>query len=226
MKAENEIRKRNNSRYLDAMRHFFVCIVLTLSCKNPVREPSDQLEKKSVVSPLDVKINGSLHAVKCPGVTAVFAGKVEEVPSSSPKSYATTGLSFRFDDGKELLFKPNSELNFSDWSFDVFSTDCSMVSILTDHYGPYLLMPIGQLRAYLEGRAIPIVVQAKSSAQNAMVHSQGIFTSTNVFEFVASCCGGAQAYSADTSGKLTLLLDANKAEHGLLKTKSGWDIIK
>ena len=104
-------------------------------------------------------------------------------------------LSFKFADGTSKGFAPQGQVFFNDWRFDIFSPDCSAVALQVDHYGPYHLVKTADLRGYLEGRVKPVSAQALNE-KDSMVHSDGRWSSANVFEFTASCCGGAQVFQA------------------------------
>ncbi|MEW5741856.1 MAG: hypothetical protein AB1938_23275 [Myxococcota bacterium] len=181
------------------------------------------------LSPAEVTVEGAYHAVACGPVTAVFAGNAEALKDLAldgppPKSYGVESLAFRFADGSQKGFAPQGQLFFSDWRFDVFSSDCEWVALLTDHYGPYHLVRTSDLQGYLAGRVKPVVVQAKGP--EASVHSDGAWRGDGAFEFFASCCGGAKVLKATTSGELSTLFEAADAPRGLTRVRGGYEVVK
>ncbi|MGV3623962.1 MAG: hypothetical protein ACO1OB_24300 [Archangium sp.] len=200
-----------------------LCVALTGGCK---KEPPGP--KAPAISPAEVKLEGTYHAVQCGPVTAVWSGDpdmlAQQAPNA-PKSFGVESLAFRFFDGSTEGFAPTGQLFFSDWTFDIFSPDCSLVALQVDHFGPFHVVPVDQLRGYLDGHLKPVVVQALSEKES-LVHGQLRWINSKEFEFVASCCGGAQAFRANTKdGSLERLLDAPKAPKGLRRGANGWEVV-
>lgn len=200
-----------------------VCCAAVLGCKKERPAP-----KAPAISPAEVKLEGTYHAVQCGPVTAVWSGDPEMLAQqapNAPKSFGAESLAFRFFDGSTEGFAPTGQLFFSDWTFDIFSPDCSLVALQVDHFGPIHVVPVDQLRAYLDGRFKPVAVQAPSGKES-LVHGQLRWLSPSQFEFVASCCGGAQAFRANTKdGSLERLLDAPTAPNGVRRGASGWEVV-
>jgi hypothetical protein len=73
------------------------------------------------------------------------------VPSGMTERFGVTGLRFVFDDGREMPFVPQGTLYFSDWRFDIASPDGTHVLLLQDRYGPYHVVRVDGLAAYLDG---------------------------------------------------------------------------
>ena len=177
---------------------FLLGCCLLLACK---KEPVVVL-----VTPQEVALAGAYHAVACSSVTAVWSGNADalkDLQQAAPKSFGVESLSFKFADGTSKGFAPTGQVFFNDWRFEIFSPDCSAVALQIDHYGPYHLVKTADLRGYLEGRVKPVAAQALNE-KDAMVHSDGRWVSGKVFEFTASCCGGAQVFQAaiDQGGTL------------------------
>ena len=197
------------------------CCCSLLACK---KEPP----KVPPSAPQEVSIAGAYHAVSCGAVTAVWSGDADalkELAQPAPKSFGVESLAFKFADGTSKGFAPTGQVFFNDWRFDVFSADCSEVALQVDHYGPYHLVKTADLRGYLEGKRQPVVVQAQQG-KDAMVHSEGRWIPGGAFEFIASCCGGAQAFCADAKdGALTKVFDAPAAPKGLRRVASGYEVI-
>ena len=194
-----------------------LCVTGLLGCK---KEPAPVVK----VSPLEVSIDGTFHAVKCGGVTARWSGTVENAPDGAPKSFGTESLAFWFSDGVTEGFKPVGQLFFTDWTFDIFSPDCAYAVLQVDHFGPLHVVATSQLRQYLRGELKPTVIEAPRGA-DAAVYSQLRWTSPTQFEFVASCCGGAQAFQADVkSGAVTKLFEAKEAPKGVRRGANGWEV--
>ena len=177
-------------------------------------------------SPSEVAVTGAYHAVKCADVTAVWSGSADDLADvavggkPAPKSYGVKGLTFVFADGKSHAFTPSGELEFSDWSFDVFSPDCSRVSLLQDRSGPFTVLAVKDLATFTN--ALPI----KADGATASVHGQWRWTGPSTFEFVASCCGGARVMAGDASGALKQVFEAASAPSGVRVGAGGWEVAK
>jgi hypothetical protein len=201
---------------------WLLCCGLWLACKKdpPAAVPA--------LSPRELAVESAYHAIACGPVTAIWSGNAQALaalPQPAPKSFGVESLAFKFADGSSKGFAPTGQVFFNDWRFDIFSPDCSAVALQIDHYGPYHLVKAGELRAYLEGRSKPVVVQALNG-KDSMVHSDGRWASADSFEFVASCCGGAQAFKASLKdGSLVKVFDAPAAPRGLERTGSGYEVV-
>ncbi|MDX2012417.1 MAG: hypothetical protein SFW67_19630 [Myxococcaceae bacterium] len=175
-------------------------------------------------SPTEVARPGAYHAVQCGDVTAVFQGSADDLKELAvdgkavPKTYGVRSLSFVFADGREVPFTPRGELAFSDWSFDVFSPDCARVALLEDRYGPYAVRLTKDLAAKPR--------EFKAPGETASVHGSWRWTGPSSFEFVASCCGGARVYAADTEAGTPLreVFTAERAPSGVRPTATGWEV--
>lgn len=203
-----------------------VCCCSLLACK---REPPVEAVKVApALSPKEVSLEGAYHAISCGAVTAVWSGKADalkDLPQPAPKPFGVESLRFQFADGTSRGFAPTGQVFFSDWRFEIFAPDCSVVALQTDHYGPYHLVPTADLRGYLEGRLQPVVVQAQTG-KDARVHSEGRWVSPEAFEFTASCCGGAQVFQAAAKdGSLKKVFDAPAAPKGLQHLGSSYEVI-
>jgi hypothetical protein len=199
------------------------CSALLLACRKDAPTTASSTVSSS---PREVMVDGAYHAVKCGDVTALWSGEAEgprdDVPPR-PKTYGVTALSFRLADGSTRPFEAKGELFFSDWSFDVFSPDCSTVALLQDHYGPYTLVATKEL-ASMKG----VDVAAPPVGETASVHAQWRWTGSSEFEFVASCCGGATVRRGKVSSPMTLqtIFEAASAPSGVRPTSTGWEIVK
>lgn len=207
-----------------------VALCLVAACKKdpPPAEvkPAPLVAKVATASPAEVALAGAYHAVKCGDVTAVWSGSADDLKdlqagsTSVPKSYGVKGLTFVFADGTSHPFTPSGELNFSDWSFGVFSTDCSRVSLLQDHFGPFTVLAVKDLATF--ANASPV----KAEGTTASVHEQWRWTGPSTFEFVASCCGGARVMTGDGSGALKQIFEASTAPSGVRLGAGGWEVVK
>jgi len=183
---------------------------------------------KPAVAPVEVEVAGAYHAVKCGDVTAVWSGSADDLKELAvegrpvPKSYGVKSLSFVFADGRQHPFTPSGELMFSDWSFEVFSPDCSRAVLLQDRYGPFAVLSTKDLATF--SNATPV----KAEGETASVHGQWRWTGPSTFEFVASCCGGARVVSGDASapGKLAPVFEAASAPSGVRRGQGGWEVAK
>lgn len=168
-----------------------------------------------------VRVDGALRAEACGPVTAVFEGQRE---ADAPAAYGVERLVFRFGDGVEVPYRPAEPLAFSDWGFDVFSPDCGWVALPAGHYGPYHLVPLAELKAYLRGEASPVVLRART--EPASVHSDGCWVGPDVWEFVASCCGGARVLRGRVTGEVSTVFEAAEAPRGVRRSAGGvWEAV-
>jgi hypothetical protein len=218
------------------VRSSLVVVVLlsVVACKKsetPVEPKQAAVEVKAAppkVAPTEVALAGAYHAVKCGDVTAVWSGSADELKDlavdgkPAPKSYGVTGLTFRFADGKEHAFTPSGSLNFDDWSFDIFSPDCSRVSLLQDRFGPFTIIATKDLATF--ANALPVIVEGST----ASVHGQWTWTGPESFEFVASCCGGALVMGGKAVAPITLekRYEASSAPSGIRRAANGWEVVK
>lgn len=205
------------------MRALLVVLVALAGCKKEPPPPP----VAPALRPTEATLDGAYHAMQCGAVTAVWSGSdaaLSNLPQPAPKAYGVESLAFHFADGTKKGFAPSGQVFFSDWRFDVFSPDCQLVALLADHYGPYHLVKVAELRGYLEGRVKPVHVQALGEKE-ALVHGDAAWGPGNALEFSASCCGGAQVFRADpASGSLTRLLDAAAAPKGVRRLATGWEV--
>ncbi len=215
------------------VRSSLVVVVLmsVVACKKseaPVEPKPAAVEVKvaaAKATPTEVALAGAYHAVKCGDVTAVWSGSADDLPTGdqrAPKSYGVTGLTFRFADGKEHAFTPSGSLNFDDWSFDIFSPDCSRVSLLQDRFGPFTIIATKDLATF--ANALPVIVEGST----ASVHAQWTWTGPESFEFVASCCGGARVMGGKAVAPITLekRYEASSAPSGIRRAANGWEVVK
>ena len=215
------------------VRSSLVVVVLmsVVACKKseaPVEPKPAPVEVKATpakATPTEVALAGAYHAVKCGDVTAVWSGSADDLPTGdqrAPKSYGVTGLTFRFADGKEHAFTPSGSLNFDDWSFDIFSPDCSRVSLLQDRFGPFTIIATKDLATF--ANALPVTVEGST----ASVHGQWTWTGPESFEFVASCCGGARVMAGKAVAPIALeqRYEASSAPSGIRRAANGWEVVK
>jgi hypothetical protein len=112
--------------------------------------------------------DGALRTVTCGDVTAHFSGEPDE--NTHPPEFGIRRLVFEFArDPMRYTFQPRGTLHFSDWSFEVFSPDCSHVALLQDRFGPYHVVPVSSLRSYLLSQAEPAHIISVNT-ENAVVH--------------------------------------------------------
>lgn len=131
-----------------------------------------------------------LHRVTVGDVTAHWGGERGEADADMPPEYSVTQLWFTFrGDARPYAFRPQGELFFSDWRFDIFAPDGRHVLLLQDRYGPYHIVSIDRLRAYLDGSAQPDhVVDGNAPDEPRGVHHDARWTSAEAIEFSLSCC--------------------------------------
>lgn len=130
---------------------------------------------------LKVVINGD--------VSAHFWGERLELV---PLTYGVQELRFTFEgDPKSYPFKPEGTLYASDWTFDIYSPDGDHVLLLQDRFGPYHLVPLDDLKAYLKGEKEPahVIGQKADEDQPAAVHGNARWRSPFELEYTVTCCG-------------------------------------
>jgi hypothetical protein len=200
---------------------------LATACKKDVAatEPPPPPPPPQGPVPTVVKAEGALHAVRCADVTAEWLGTAPEAPA--PLSYGVTGLRFRFADGGVKAFSPKGALEFSDWSFEVFSPDCARAVLLMDRFGPFGVAPLERLPALLDGAA-PAVTLQWPAGETARVHSGLRFVSADQVEFQAACCGGVDVMRVSLSDaqQSSVVFSAPEAPHGITRTESGYEVAK
>lgn len=210
---------------LRPMRILFALLLLTLAgCKKDAAPPPASAKPALPAVPTVVKAEDTLHAVQCLAVSAEWLGAAPTEPNA-PRAFGATALRFRID-GKPVEFQPAGGLEFSDWSFDVFSPDCRRVALLQDHYGPYHVVKLDGLTAYLAGGSPEAIVEKKGEAE-AMVHGDLRWVSGERLEFTASCCGGVEAFQVNvgTPEKLERTFFAAQAPQGIRRTADGgWEV--
>ena len=145
-----------------------------LASQTPSDDPDKWVELKTV-------INGR--------VTAHFWGEKVQL---APLTYGVKDLRFTFEgDPGVYPFKNSDGLYFSDWSFDIFSPDGDYVLLLQGRFGPYHLVPLTDLKAYLKGKKEPAHVIGKKPDEGgpAAVHSGARWRSPYELEYTLACCG-------------------------------------
>ncbi len=207
------------------MRTSFLALLAALSlaaCKKdpPPPPPPPPLPKVPTV----VKAEDTLHAVQCQNTNAEWLGAPPTEPGA-PKSHGATALRFRID-GKPVEFSPVGSLEPADWTFDIFSPDCTRVALLQDHYGPYHVVKLDGLSAYLAGGSPEAIVEKRGETAEQMVHADFKWLSNDRFEFSAACCGGAEVFGVNVASptKLERSFFAAQAPKGIVRTSDGgWE---
>jgi hypothetical protein len=211
-------------------------VVLFVACrKEPPAEVKPADAKAPAVAavapgptPTEVTVAGAYHAVRCGEVTAVWTGSADDLKDLAvegrpvPKSYGVKSLAFVFAGGRRHDFTPSGELSFSDWSFDVFSPDCSRAALLQDRYGPFTVLATKDLATFSNAKPF------KAPGEPASVHGQWRWTGSSSFEFVASCCGGARVLAGDAAADKPLeqVFEVAAAPSGLVRGPKGWEVAK
>jgi len=122
-------------------------------------------------------------------VEAQFSGRKEPLV---PPEYGVKQLSFSFaGDPRSYPFTPSGTLHFSDWTFDIFSTEGTYVLLPQDHYGPYHVVRVDHLKDYLLGRrqADEVVAQSLETGSPARVHAKPSWLSDTELRYQTTCCG-------------------------------------
>lgn len=205
-----------------------VAVVVSFGCKKESAPTPVAAPAAPKLSPQEVNVDGAYHAVACGAVTAVWAGSAEslkDLPQPAPKAYGVESLSFKFADGTNKGFAPTGQLFFNDWRFDVFSPDCQLIALQQDHFGPYVVVKVEQLRGFLQGQVKGTDVHALSE-KDALVHGNLLWVDATHFEFTAECCGGAQAFKANAlDGSLERVFDAAQAPKGVRRVNGKYEVV-
>lgn len=208
------------------LRTFALCLALSLSGCKKKDEPAPAPARQ--VHPHEVTVDGAYHALDCGLVTAVWSGNgdaLAELPAPAPKSYGVESLAFRFPDGSSKGFAPTGQLFFSDWRFDVFSPDCEYVALLSDHYGPYHVVKLTDLRGYLQHTSKPVELTLKKD-HTAFVHSDLQWRDGAHVDFVESANGGAFGVRGDVrDGKVEQVFFAPEAPKGLRRVGDTFEVV-
>ncbi len=203
-----------------------VAFVAASACKRSAEPPEASPPPPSAgPAPTEVTVEGALHAVRCGAVTAEWLGAAPS--GDAPKSFGVTGLRFRLADGTTRPFAPKGTLEFSDWSFDVFSPDCAWVALLTDRHGPYHAVKVDALSSYLGGAAPSASLVFLDDSGPARVHSGARWASPRELEFQAACCGGVDVarVSVEAPDKRTVVFSAPEAPKGVRRTAAGYEVV-
>lgn len=129
-----------------------------------------------------------VHREDAPRASAHFGRPAAEAPEpGAPLEMTVTALWFTFPgDGGRYLFKPAGTLYFSDWRFGVFSPGGRRVLLLQDRFGPYHVVAVGRLRAYLRGQAGPDEELRTEIGTGALVHRGARWLSEDEVEYEAA----------------------------------------
>jgi hypothetical protein len=138
-------------------------------------------------------------------ISAVWIGvdpNIEFETSNMPLKYGVHKLYFEFSKTKEkLAFNSKGELFFDDWYFNIFSPNYRFVALLQDHYGPYHIIPINNLREYLTEKNSQLEIVNGQNSTVAAVHKEMKWLSIDEIEFKAWCCGGSYIVKHKIGGK-------------------------
>lgn len=168
---------------------------------------------------------GALKSVSCGAVTAHWLGKpVEE----GPLLYGAESLSFSLPGGALVPFKPTGSLNFSDWSSEVFAPGCRWVLLLQDRFGPYHLVKLERLAAYLGGASADAVLETKTASGEAQVHSDQAWAGPDTFEYFASLGGEVSVVRGTTARpeQRAVVYEAKSAPKGVRRVANGFEVVR
>lgn len=173
-------------------------------------------------APTNVPEPTALAATRCGDVVALWRGPASD--GSMPLSYAVQSLSFRCADGVERAFTPSGTIEPPHRTLALFSSDCSWVALAQDSGGPYHLVPVADLAAYLDGKKEPVVVKPPQPA----VLTDGTWTGPHRFEFFASCCGGVEVFAVDAAApeKVERVYFAPEAPAGIRRTGTTFEVVR
>lgn len=193
------------------MKRSLLAGALLLSCAT-----TPKLQPTSVPEPT------ALAATRCGDVVALFRGPASD--GTMPLTYSVESLAFGFPDGVEKAAKPTGTIEPPHRSLELFSPDCAWVALPQDSAGPYHLVKVSELAAYLDGKQAPVVVEGPKGS----IVTEGKWTGPTRFEFFASCCGGAEVLAADVGApavKAERVYFAAEAPKGIRRTAGGFELI-
>ena len=152
-------------------------LCLLAACSAPATTPS-----ASGDAPALEEAQVLLQALALGDLELRFYG--EPVPSGISPRYGVQRMAVGTSQG-ELPYSPQGELFHSDWSFDVVSPDGSKVLLLQDHYGPYHIVSVDNLQAYLISGEPDYEFGQLQPDSNAWVHEQAQWVSDAEISYVA-----------------------------------------
>ena len=124
-----------------------------------------------------------LQEVPVGPVTAIFQG--EAVPPGIRPAFGIRDIVFRLADGSEVPFVPAGTVEHSDWTFELGSPDGAHVLLVQDHYGPYHIVSVDNLQAYLISGEPDYEFGQLQPDSNAWVHEQAQWVSDAEISYVA-----------------------------------------
>lgn len=140
-----------------------------------------------------------IYTASAHGVTAHFGGLMP--PQDRPIESGVSALWFTFEgDPRAYGFASmtkdpgDADLKFADWNLNIFSPDGAYVLLLQDEHGPYHIVAIGKLKAYLTAGAKPDYVVPGNVAQNETAHtySDGHWISAQEVGYTAGYNGASE----------------------------------
>lgn len=139
-------------------------------------------------------------------VTAIWIGADETIDpdlKGMPLTFGVHKLLFEFSSTNErIVFNPTGELYFSDWVFKIFSPNQRYVALLQDHFGPYHIIPINNLKDYLSGGKTKFeIVDGRGPDGTGVIHGPVFWLSDNEIRFGAACCGGGYVVTHKIGGE-------------------------
>ena len=79
-----------------------------------------------------------------------------------PRELRTTKVGFTFGESSKMyFFKPKGNLVPENWSYEIFSEGLSYVSLQSDKNGPFVILDIGDMQDYLEGKPVAMNIAGK-----------------------------------------------------------------
>ena len=110
----------------------------------------------------------------------------EEVPAGINPDLGIRSLEFSFQDGSAHTFRPTGTLYHSDWSSELRSPDGRWIFLPQDHYGPYHIVAVERVAAYLQGdQPDHVIGQTQASSGSAWVHAGAGWTAESTFSYRA-----------------------------------------
>ena len=110
----------------------------------------------------------------------------EDVPDGINPDRGIRGLEFTLEDGSVHAFQPKGTLYHSDWSSELRSPDGRWLFLPQDHYGPFHIVAVERVAAYLQGAAPDHVLGHQSAeGESAWVHAGAGWTGESTFSYRA-----------------------------------------
>jgi len=165
-----------------------IALFFVLACASTPEIPTAEAPSPSISEPSEAPAAPALPVIGTLNVEPHFELRFlgEEVPDGINPDRGIRGLEFTLEDGSVHVFQPTGTLYHSDWSSELRSPDGRWLYLPQDHYGPFHIVSVERVGAYLQGAAPDRVVGHQSAeGESAWVHAGARWTGGSTFSFRA-----------------------------------------